>query len=331
LRVSYQIRSRLLFRLLLKLRGLVLRAWDPVVEIQVGRRSLLGYLSTDYPVIARDHPHQDTVLARVARFLGRGRRLSVIDVGANVGDTWALLDQQMDADFLCIEGNPKFFALLERNTRGHAHVTARQAYLSDRTAEEDVAARTQTHGTCYLSADRAAGSAVAERTRVTALDDLLRDHAAFQGADLLKVDTDGFDYKVLRGALGLISRSAPIVFFELSAPYLLGQGEDPLSIFGLLGGLGYERAIFYDNTGYPVIELPAADTGRIDQLIHYALVSDKLFYDVLMFPRDTGAGFFAREMSVFPMKHALVAGRSYPSSHAATAPDAARDAAGSVT
>ncbi len=68
---------------------------------------------------------------------------------------------------------------------------------------------------------------------------------------LLKIDVDGYDYKVLQGATLALGRFRPFVLIELSDETLQQQGDSVAVIHELLDGLGYrlhsqlgENAVF---------------------------------------------------------------------------------------
>jgi len=310
----YRLRSKWLYRIFLKARQWCLRFFDPVVTVHIKKRSVKAYLSSTFPITFRRFPAYDSVLIRVCHFIApqQDHRLRIIDVGANIGDTFALLDQETDAEFLCIEGNPDFYSLLARNTRRHGNVFPVQAYLGEPGREVEMAFQRQQHGTCYLDTEKRPGISPKDPVHVVPLDQLLAHYPLFQKAQILKIDTDGYDYKIIRGATHFIANTAPVIFFECCPPYLLQQKEDPLAIFALLRSLGYGRAIFYDHMGFPIIELATDAKKQIDSLINYSLIADNIFFDVLLFPQDFGQGFFDCEMAVFPMLHPLVRGLPYP-------------------
>lgn len=309
----YRLRNKWLFKFFLKARQFVLAFWDPVVAIQIKKRRINGFLSSTLPLTLKTFPEYDAALIRVCRFIAAqgDRPLRIIDVGANIGDTFSMLDQEIDAEFLCVEGNAKFHQLLVSNTRQSNNVVTVRAFLGDRAHESEIAFPRQEHGTCYLGTQNQSEGSPANRVQILTLDRVLENHPRFQNSQILKVDTDGFDCKVLRGAANFIAQAAPVIFFEFFPPYLLLQEEDPVSIFSYLRSLGYPRAIFYDNVGFPIIELPTDDKKPIVSLVNYSLISDRVFFDVLLFPLDSGVGFFDREMAAFPMKHSLVQGRTY--------------------
>ena len=57
---------------------------------------------------------------------------------------------------------------------------------------------------------------------------------AQRGIDVLKVDTDGFDAKVLRSARTLLADHHPCLFFELHPALWDEAGEDPRAAFAFL-------------------------------------------------------------------------------------------------
>jgi FkbM family methyltransferase len=67
---------------------------------------------------------------------------------------------------------------------------------------------------------------------------------------LLKVDVDGYDYKVLQGGVDLLQRFRPLVFVELCEYTLREQGDSVRDILALLQGMGYRG--FYEN-GKPIV------------------------------------------------------------------------------
>lgn len=57
---------------------------------------------------------------------------------------------------------------------------------------------------------------------------------------LIKVDVDGYDFKVLQGAKSTISRFKPIIFCELCEYALNEQGDSIKDIFSMLTSMGYQ-------------------------------------------------------------------------------------------
>ncbi|WP_082807859.1 FkbM family methyltransferase [Helicobacter himalayensis] len=107
--------------------------------------------------------------------------------------------------------------------------------------------------------------------------------------NFIKIDTDGFDFKVLRSAQQTLKESQSLVLFEWDMFHLQAQNEDPLSIFSYLESLGYHKALIFDNFGTPLCVAKLSDIQNLKLLLDYTLYSDKniYYYDVLLFPENS--------------------------------------------
>jgi FkbM family methyltransferase len=75
-------------------------------------------------------------------------------------------------------------------------------------------------------------------TCVARLDSLVAERQ-LERVDFIKVDVDGQEARVLRGALGTLRRFRPPVFFELTPTAVEAGGESIEALFGSLLNLGY--------------------------------------------------------------------------------------------
>lgn len=123
-----------------------------------------------------------------------------------------------------------------------ARVTAVQAFLSDRSADR--------HDLSACSSWKLDGSdadphplhggtvTAADGVPAFSLDDFCRDRGVDR-LDLLKIDTDGHELAVLRGARGTLERLRPPVIFEIGLYLLEERGIRVEEYFDLLDPLGY--------------------------------------------------------------------------------------------
>ncbi len=219
--------------------------------------------------------------------------LRLIDAGANVGDSWALCGSRPGDAFLLIEGSPGWFALLERNTAADPQVIRVQSLLSDHAGTAAGAILTDEGNARVVEG---AGDGLQAET----LDRLIERHPAFHAANLLKVDVEGWDPKVLRGARALLADASPAILFEHHPRLLALAGESDRAVFAELAGLGYSRPILYDNVGLLIGALDAAEGPRIGTLVDEARRRDGYYFDVVAFSdRDADAreAFLASEVA----------------------------------
>lgn len=105
----------------------------------------------------------------------------------------------------------------------------------------------------------------------------------------IKIDTDGFDFKVIRSATHTLQTHKSAIFFEWDLFFLQAQNEDPTSIFAHLKSLGYTQLLIFDNFGNLLVVLDSDDTPNLALLLDYTLKSNKhiYYYDVLALHQDT--------------------------------------------
>ena len=100
------------------------------------------------------------------------------------------------------------------------------------------------------------------------LDESLRD-VDTQLIKLLKVDTEGYDGRVLRGSQRILQTGRPVVLFEHNRENLSDLGEDNLDVFENFRLCGYKAALFWEPEGRFMLGATLDDTALIDDLHHY--------------------------------------------------------------
>ncbi|MFN0009048.1 MAG: FkbM family methyltransferase [Planctomycetota bacterium] len=81
-----------------------------------------------------------------------------------------------------------------------------------------------------------------EAVQCRVFDDYAREHG-IERVDFIKSDTEGFDYRVLRGMLGFLARCdpKPVILAELWRADIFPDYEGQMSVLESLYGLGYAR------------------------------------------------------------------------------------------
>ncbi len=255
----------------------LLRVADPSVRYRVGSLELELPFSHQLPFHQRVHPAYDAAVGllagEVARKYPQG---TAIDIGANVGDTAALMRSACALPILCIEGNETFLPFLRRNAAVMRGVEIEPSYLSDHTGS--AAARVSSGGGTARLTEASAGGTVALST----LPDLLRRWPAFAHPALIKSDTDGFDCRILTASKALLEAVKPVVYFEYD-PSLGAPGSGGLQFFELLAACGYTRLLAWDNRGEYLVGLSLADRSALEDLHAFAGRRGGRFVDLAVF------------------------------------------------
>jgi FkbM family methyltransferase len=253
-------------------RRLLVRLGDPVVRHRVAGVELELLLSHELPFYLHDHPSYGQNAGELAALAGG----PVVDVGANVGDTAAIVRAHTEAPVLCVEGEDRFFELLRRN--------AVRLAPAPELAHAFVAAG-PVQGRVVTAAGTARVVPGEGEVEARTLGEILADHPSFARPRLLKLDTDGMDVPILLAELELLARLRPVLFFEYD-PHL---GADP-RVFEALHAIGYERAFVWENTGDPAGGLRLADPQAVHDLHRrYAGHGGSRYADIAVLHADDAA------------------------------------------
>lgn len=174
----------------------------------------------------------------------------VIDCGAAIGDHTVTYADWVD---LCgrvyaFEPNPEAYECLMKNTEGMPQVSAFRYGLSD------------VQGLTGVSISPNAGASflqdgVFPKTSLVTLDDF---HLT---PDFIKIDVEGYEPKVLRGAADTIARSRPVMLIEVNSGALERAGSSQYELLSILSGMDYrtritDNRIKWDDPQYDVLCLP---------------------------------------------------------------------------
>jgi FkbM family methyltransferase len=205
-----------------------------VIEVHVGSHQWQLLVPPDDHigrVISESHaPYESTLLHRAAALLKKGD--IVVDVGANIGNHALYLAVVSGARVVAVEPNPVAAAYLHHNVRLNslaASVWVVDAACASREGSAHVASTTPGNlGETVLGY----GSGP---LRVVTIDGLLRALDIRSGVRLVKIDVEGSEVAVLRGARELLAREHPWIVAEAASP---GHVR---AIDAQLGVHGYER------------------------------------------------------------------------------------------
>lgn len=183
----------------------------------------------------------DRFLPHLVRYLDSSE--TIIDIGANVGDTTIALLQNCDNPIISIEPSDYFYNYLLKNIHSLDKLFIERVTLFKNLIGTGAFSGSLTHtnkGTASINIK----TSNSENLFIK-LDDLV-DHSL--KISLLKVDTDGFDYDVLLSGKKTIEDSKPLIYWENEVQDDL-QFEGYQKLYGFLKDLGYSYLIIFDNFG----------------------------------------------------------------------------------
>ena len=188
---------------------------DHEAWVDIGGRQYL--IEADPAYLAHIRPVFEPRMAKVFHLLASGAR-TVVDVGANVGCT-ALLYSRIAKRVHAFEPSRETFGQLERNVgrAGEAgNLTLHQMALgSSCDTLELVASPYFRAGSFIGSLSEVSVGHVAEQVEVRTLD-VVAAELRIEEIDFIKIDTEGFDGEVVRGAMAVLRSNSPIVVMELN-------------------------------------------------------------------------------------------------------------------
>lgn len=162
--------------------------------------------------------------------------MTVVDVGANIGEVSAKFSKAVGESGRVISFEPGrlMFKKLEKTLalNGLRNVTANNLGLGDRAGEF--------HLTVPCPTNRGGSrihSAGGESVRVVTFDEVAENLTRL---DLMKIDVEGFEMKVLKGAEKALTKFRPALFVELADENLREQGSSARELVTFLERLGYK-------------------------------------------------------------------------------------------
>ena len=232
----------------------------------------------------KGHKYYDKNLSRIIPIVQtKYHNLSMIDVGANIGDGLAILrHDNIVIPTLCIEGDDEYITYLKTNIQKYNDVKIATTFLSDKIAENKFEIKRDNCGTSHLTASED------NIINTTTLDNLLNNKfKEFFSAKLLKIDTDGFDNVVLNGAKSYLNKTNPVIFMEYSPNHLKIQNDNGIDVFRYLFSLNYTYAIFYQNTGEYMFSCKIDDLDLLQDFRDFFYKNNKIPYaDILIFHKN---------------------------------------------
>ena len=207
---------------------------------------------------------------------------TIIDVGANVGDTLAgMVEQNAKVSYICIEADGLFYSFLQSNVSkikdyyNALKVQTINAFVGKNITNIEL----EGEGGTKRAIVSASGKGKIKSVR---LDDIIPDQLNVR---LLKSDVDGFDYDVIESGLSIVKKNRPIIFFECHFEFDF-QKVGYETVIKSLQELGYCDWTVFDASG--AIILRTENIHILFQLLDYLWLQNlgkttrtMYYYDIL--------------------------------------------------
>ena len=253
-----------------------------VVSIQVGRYSIQIPNESPFSVVyGHDPAALGAALGRLTSLVKKKfSSLAVVDIGANVGDTACIIKTAEEVPILCIEGDEYIFGFLQKNIAQFQNVTARKLFLGE-TTKEIRASFEKSGWNLTLNPDETSTQAV----NLTSFDDFIVTEPEWQTSKLVKIDAEGFDCPIIRGATNFLRDVHPVIHFEYNRENMHAIGEPGIDTLLLLSGLGYSHVTVHDPWGRFFCSTTLSEQNFIKDLHDYAdTVHGRIpYYDITAF------------------------------------------------
>lgn len=214
------------------------------------------------PVYARLRPTYGQNLVELAAGLkdsAPDETLTVMDVGANIGDSALQMIARTDARVLCVEGDPYWVRYLRANVGSEPNAAVAEVLLAPDDTDWSAASPVREHGTTRFVSDLAGDRSQPMATAA----ELRQKYPEFDQLRLLKSDTDGFDPAIVPAVAQAWRDTRPVLFFEFDPTLArLAGNTHPNKVWDDLIELGYDRLAIWDNAGDPLGQMSIHDAAE---------------------------------------------------------------------
>jgi FkbM family methyltransferase len=237
----------------------------PVCQLSDGVAVSVAPKFNDFWAVVRQHPGEDECRL-FESLLPRGG--VTFDVGANIGLYTVLVAKRSQARVIAFEPMHRYCAAWHQNVElnGVRNATLFQCAVSDSAGLSDFTCDlTKPLNNRFVTASAASDGDLRTRVSTITLDQAIA-CLGVERVDLLKIDVEGAEPKVLRGAAqALKDHRITNIYMEFIIEFMEEMGEDPKAVYDQLRDLGYAiHAINPDGTiGAALSKDQAIDDRRV--------------------------------------------------------------------
>lgn len=181
----------------------------------------------------------------ILRYLGESQ--VIIDIGGNIGQTSLVINANRvecvnNFKIICFEPYPENFNKLLTNINLNSNIQnikLENIGLGDKNSQVEMFKECISNsGGNRIVYDPAKNTEGIEVVQITTLDNYLESNN-IEKVDFVKIDVEGFEYSVLKGAIKTLRKSKPKLYIELDNANLKKQGSSSAEMISLLKRFGY--------------------------------------------------------------------------------------------
>ncbi len=234
---------------------------------------ILNYGYT-YPIYSRLFTSYNNPLVELvyqAYSANNNSQVTLIDIGAAIGDTVLLIHSScpnMVSNYYCLDGDKEFFNYLQYNLNFLSEAIPVFTMLSDGDKSEKELIRTH-KGT--------ASSQGTVEVEARPLDAVMQE-VNVKSIDIIKIDVDGFDGKVISGSKQILEAHKPAIIFEWHPILTERTNNCLLEPFQVLSSCGYNKFVWFTKYGEFSHFTDGSDLESINKLANLC-IRDKFHPD----------------------------------------------------
>lgn len=240
------------------------------------------------PIYQEKYKAYDSKIGKIASFIFNERSNTIcLDIGANVGDTAAAIREHSNLHIVAIEGNERYLKHLRKNALVIGQMQIIECLVGidlDNTKNYELV---NSAGTAKLVSTLNSKQAL----KFLTLESIIKQNGIERDKiGLIKIDTDGFDFKILLANRSLVNDLKPVLFFEYDITFFKEGEQEANELINFLLSVNYTFTV-YDNFGNMIYDLVTENTTFFNNMNRYIrscrLLGGGIFYlDILAIPKE---------------------------------------------
>lgn len=219
------------------------------------------------PLYQKEHKRYDRFLPHLAKYIEEQK--TVIDIGANVGDTLAgMFNENQKLNYICIEPDTFFSSYLEKNIKRIQEFfhSAKISNVKSLVGKAISNVLLEGAGGTKHAVFASNGIPLDQHLIKSKLLDTIILDLNCKNVRLLKTDIDGFDWDAIDSASQLLLDQQPMIFFECQydKDYQITNYQKTITH---MNSIGYHNWTIFDNFGE--IILRTDNFQNIFQIMNY--------------------------------------------------------------